>query len=348
MRRRRAISRLVPACVLIGAATLVVAQDDTDPPVVELTPEQVREVLLDIGAQLVAASPKASPDDQVARDKAAGDLGRVSRLIDAGGERVAWGVMTEAGTPVEEGVQVHPLALVKPYLSLFAFEGTPQTSTSEGRSLLEVPAAFRDRLRSSEYPEPLWATPEQWGSYTRTKAVVFVFEGDRLISVMRRLGPARDDLPARKGSSRWEWTDIRGRPQPRVAQLEYLLDAENPELVRTRDAWTALNASLRDTGCMTCHAPDSALRRGYVTRFHSPVAALSVSVALPELLQRTDLGKDDPHANRDGGIANDEARAAMLKLAVCFRDASGDALAYEAARRAASDGAVTPAVPSSN
>jgi len=214
------------------------------------------------------------------------------------------------------------------------FEGTPQITMKDGRTLLEMPVKFRDRLGSSEYPEPYWITAEQWGSYTRTTAMVFVFDGEVLKGVMRKPGEAPSVSPARAWNGRLEWTDLRGRLQPRVAQPEYVFSAENPELSEITTATSNLNAHLRGAGCLECHAPDSPVRSGHVIRLHSPAAMLSVVDTLPALLETRDLPAGDPHANRVGGIADDTIRAELATLARGYEKVAEDALAYEAARRA--------------
>lgn len=331
-----------PALVLTASAfSWAPARDDTAEPggeqtVSAPTPEEMDAKLRGIGLALKAAAPKADGADAHARDAAAMSLGRLAWLVDAADEYVVWGVYdADKDVAVERctSTRVNPLVLAKVYLSMFTFDGACEVRRSGSRLVLEIDATFRDRLNAGEYPYPLWSTPEQWGSYTRTTRLLFVFEGEALIGVVRKLGPATDARARRAWNGVWEWTDLRGRAQPRAAQFASVLSEENPEAARLESAYASMSAKLRSYNCLECHSPDSPHDGRVLTVLRYPNEALAVRESLAAMLKSapTEAG----HGVRIGGVPDDASREELARLAAEFAAAADGALSYEAARRAA-------------
>lgn len=331
----------------LAGTTLVMAQDSqaptTDPePVAEApTKEQIEARLHDIGAALAAAAPIAAVDDARTREAAATNLAKVAALIDAADEHVLWGVYDEAkGADVERysGTRVNSLVLTKAYLSMFGFDQAARVWTSGDHTLFEMPVKFRDRLGASEYPYPLWSTHERWGTYTRTTSLIFVFHGMDLAAVLRRVDTKAPMPPERRWNGQWEWTDLRGRPQPRAAQFEFLLSEENPESERLQTAYKALDEKLRAHRCMNCHSPDSGGGGARLAILRYPNELLGVRESLLELLKAPHTAAVDPHRVHADGIPDEAALTQLTDLAATFAGAAEGALSYEAARRAAAAG----------
>ena len=308
-----------------------------------------REVRLARG--LALASPPAAPADAKARDAAGEALSHFGDLLDAAGDRVLWGGFQPENGYDPKGqalTELSPFVWAKLYLSTFTFTGAYELHEEGPRTILEVAARFRDGLDAGDYPYPFWHSARKWRSYVGTRALILVFERDRLVAAYRRSSaPGRESAAvreeelatARRWDGRWRWTDARGAEQPRVALFSYLLSTDNPSVASLDRAYRSLEEAFRRHHCDGCHAPDNAAGQSPLFLLDFPNQALAARHALVETLRRDTMPPADPRAGGRAGLPDEAERRQLLALAEQFEREADRALAFEQARTAAQGGA---------
>jgi hypothetical protein len=288
-----------------------------------------------IAHEMLQASPVADPADARARDEAAEKLSRAQELLGASGERILWG-----GFDPQKGydpkantlTELSPLVWAKVYLSTFEFAGPYEVRHEGPYTVLEITARFRDRLDSGDYPYPFWHSAKKWRAYVNTRALLLVFEHDRLVAGYRRPAPDSDGVAARNWDSRWRWTDAEGNELPRVALFTYLLSPDNPWLTRLDRAYRDLEVEFRGNNCVTCHSPDNPAKASPLLLLDFPNQALVARHTLVETLRGNKMPPADPRAHKEAGMADSAVREQLIVLAEEFRRDADAALAFEKTR----------------
>jgi hypothetical protein len=285
-----------------------------------------------IAHELLEASPLADPADAKARDEAAEKLSRAQDLLGASAERVLWG-----GFDPQKGydpkantlTELSPIVWAKIYLSTFEFAGPYEVRREGPYTVLEIAASFRDGLDSGDYPYPFWHSAKKWRAYVNTRALLLVFEHDRLLAAYRRPAPDAQGVAARTWDSRWRWTDAEGHELPRVALFTYLLSPDNPWLTRLDHAYRDLEVKFRGNNCVTCHSPDNPAKTSLLLLLGFPNQALVARRTLVETLRDNRMPPADPAAHKEAGVADSTAREELIVLAEEFRRDADSALAFE-------------------
>lgn len=293
------------------------------------------ELLSRIGTGLIASSPATDGLDSKSHRIAADRLAKQVDLIDAADEVVLWGSIPagSASRPPDSSMtRMVPMVLARAYLSLFAFSGNPEARTEGHLRLLEIPATFRSKLEPSEYPEVLWHSPENWRSYTSTQSLVLVFEGDLLLSVLRREGGQSTDPPPARWDGNWRWPARDGREQPFASTFEWLLSEENPQRATLEEDYRILDRYFAANNCYSCHCPAPANGGPAVVVLNYPIQALAARRSLVAVIQGTLVPAGHAGLTRPSFTA--QGLVDITNAAAGFEGEADAALAYEAARRA--------------
>ena len=333
------ILRSLPILVVaaIGLSVVSYAQPTREAPVTETASQGDLGSLQDRIAQgLATASPPADPTDARERDAASERLARFTLFLEHTGDQIVWGGFdAEKGFDLDKYrlTEFSPVVYAKLYLSTFMFPG-PYSVRQEGKyTVLEVSTRFREGLDPGDYPYPFWHTPQKWQAYVDTKALLFVFENDRIVAAFREPRPTPDAAVVLKPwDGRWHWTDTAGHEQPRVTLFSYLMSADNPSLTTLDGAYRKLESAFRAQNCIGCHAPDNIAKASTLTLLNYPNQALVARHELVEVLRRNRMPPADVKAGVEAGIADETARQDLLSLAEEFEREANTALAYESAR----------------
>lgn len=283
-----------------------------------------------IARELAAASPPADPADPAARDAAAGRLAGVAVLLNAQ-EEILWGGFDEKKGYDPAAYRLtafNPLVWTKIYLSTFMFPGPYEVRTEGRDTVLEMAARFRSGLDPGDYPYPFWHSRQKWDAYVGTEAVILVFRDGRLTTAFRKAGKPAEPGAARAWDGRWHWTDARGE-QPRAALFSYLLSAGNPHREKLDATYRRLEASFRSQHCLGCHSPDNTAQADQLFLLSFPNQALAARHLLVPVLRGNKMPPAECGSGQAAGIADDAARAELIRLAGEFEREGDAALAYE-------------------
>lgn len=295
-----------------------------------------------IGAAIARACPPAAPSDSNARNAATEALTREIEIVDSMDSHIGWGQPDASGRPPPEArlTRLVPLAFARLYLSLFCVSAPPAVRTENGLIMLELPVTFRSDLRSDEYPEPIWETPEWWRSYAGTTALLLVFQDDVLVNALRRVDQnvaLPEGTEALRTKKRGEGGLARPSPERpstlRGASYEYLLWSESPYVRDLTAIHRQLLSHFTAEGCTACHAPSAEGRAVILTL---PAQALVAGSVLKSVLHDAE-GAAGPRASHcpSPRVNDPAALKEMRRLTDKFAELTDDALAFESARRAA-------------
>jgi hypothetical protein len=322
------------ACLLVLVASVAACERHSASPLAVAATAAHSSVSVQdrIAHELLEASPLADPADAKARDEAAERLTAAQDLLGAFGERVLWGGFDpqkrydpKANTVTE----LSPIVWAKVYLSTFEFPGPYEVRREGPYTVLEIAASFRDGLDSGDYPYPFWHSAKKWHAYVNTRALLLVFEHDRLLAAYRRPAPDSEGAAARNWDSRWRWTDAEGHERPRVALFTYLLSPDNPWLTRLDRAYRDLEVEFRGNNCVSCHSPDNPAKASPLLLLDFPNQALVARHTLVETLRGNKMPPADPKAHKEAGVADSAVREQLIVLAEEFRRDADAALAFE-------------------
>jgi hypothetical protein len=308
-----------------------------------------------IAKALIAASPVADPADTAARDAAAEKLAACDDLIKAAGGsggngRILWGGFNPAQgyDPIAyrlsdrahddyfQLTEFVPVVWAKLYLSTFMFPG-PYTIRQEGTfTVLELDAKFREAMPPGEYPYPFWHSPNKWTAYVKVEKVMFIFEPGRLVAAMRKSpDPVSIEQIRRPWDTKWQWTDDKGNPQPRVSLYSYLFAKDNPHVAPLEKTYRELEKTFRAQNCMMCHEPDNRSRINDLLLLNYPSQALIARRSLVTILETNAMPPGDELAHEPEGIRDKAILTDLTRLAKLFEKQADDAFAYEQSRAAA-------------
>ncbi|HZY18501.1 MAG TPA: hypothetical protein VFE82_08465 [Ramlibacter sp.] len=268
------------AAVLLAAVLLAAgpapAQDVAVPPT-------VRELARDIAAELAVRCPLADANDAAAFDHCRAAL-QGGRLRGALPQVVLWGRTDAApGATLQATAltQLAPDTWASLYAPLFMFNGRHAVRwvAQEGRFLIRLEAAFRNRLAPGQFPYPFWHEESKWAAYENTSAVLLWLEpaSSRIdVAQFAHQGPLLQTVrPVRhpKHDGQWLWTDRGGRTQPAVTLFEGLYRPENPYLRALDRQYRDLALQLRESQCQQCHVPSNPGRSQRLVLLSSPAHA---------------------------------------------------------------------------
>ncbi|MBA2538415.1 MAG: hypothetical protein H0V17_02165 [Deltaproteobacteria bacterium] len=113
-------------------------------------------------------------------------------------------------------------------------------------------------------------------------------------------------------------------PQPSDSVFADVLPREHPMIHALDDAYRELEVAMRPHGCTRCHAPDLVLgnRR---TRIRHAMQVLDLRRSIEAMVEANLM--PPPTAGHPAGIADDAARARLLRRATAFRTLGDVALA---------------------
>jgi hypothetical protein len=288
-----------------------------------------------IAREVIAASPPSDPGDAAARDAAGERLVKLQDLLDAAGDRILWGGFNpEKGyePKANQLTELSPVVWVKLYLSTFSFAGTYSVRQEGGFTVVELPARFRDRLDSGDYPYPFWHSAKKWNAYVNTRALFFVFDRGKLVAAYRAPPPDSAGAEPRTWDARWRWLDDAGHERPRVALFSYLFSPGNPAIDELDRTYRKLDAAFRGNNCVSCHAPDNSAKASVLLLLDFPNQALVARHSLVEILRGNKMPPADPRAGRPAGLGSEELREQLLALAEQFEREADAALSYEKAQ----------------
>jgi hypothetical protein len=281
------------------------------------------------------AAPPADPSDAAARDTASARLHRLDLLLNNADARILWGV-ADPTVPIDpldiQSLHLDPLPFASLYLSLFTFPGEHTITTDGDYTVLSLSARFRDTLQLGDYPHPLWHNPDEWNAYTQTASLRLVFLKDRFFAAYLPT-PTNPAGPAPGFDGRWHWTSADGTTQPRTAEFAYTLSPTNPHLASVNTAYANLRTALRAQGCIACHAPDNKRNTHSLILLDYPAQALAARHALPAVLKENSMPPGDPRHGIQRGLADQQARFALIAMAETFERTAEDALLFESDAR---------------
>lgn len=293
----------------------------------ELLPIQIAEGLRE-------RSPVVDDSDVAARDQAGEKLAGFGSLLEAAGDKIAWGGYDPArGFDLKAYTLTEflPIVWARVYLSTFMFPGS-HTLRREGKyTVIELPAKFRVGLPPGDYAYPLWHSKEKWEAHVNIESLLLVFERDRLVAALRKSATNPPPIDERLWDGRWRWTDEGGAEQPRVALFTYLFSPGNPMVAALESRYRTLEQAFRNENCTSCHAPDNQGKASRLLLLDFPNQALVGRHELVEVLKENKMPPPNKEEGRHAGIDNEETRQNLIRLARAFESAADSALAYDRA-----------------
>jgi hypothetical protein len=317
---RISLAALVPLAAMAGCGGATTPLDD-------------RAVAQKVADALFAACPMADPSDEDARALCSAKLSDNAFLADVMQNPILWGGQ-KVGTsfhPEESNMNYfNTFVWRRMYLSLMMFTGTSTIEqTSDGLTVVHMPALFRNALEIGSYPYPFWHTQKKWDSYQLAREFLVVIQGGKWMGAMRSADQdATRPKVAHTWSGQWHWQEG-GVEMPYVSLYSYLLSPTNPHVSRLDTAYRALSDGLRSQSCFMCHSPDNHAGITPLEFFNFPNQALTARNSIIARLQRNDM---PPAANDLGlapGIAMDADRQDLITMAQEFKAAGDAALTFE-------------------
>lgn len=288
-----------------------------------------------LAAQLAEACPMAAPDDEVERGRCAAALTDLSLLRDNMADPFMWGQQPDAGIVevADHVTRFTPLVWRRLYMSLYMFpkEHTVE-SLGDGRTLLRIPAAFRNKLDMGAYPYPFWHKFTKWQQYQLSHELLLVIQNGKVTAGLRAAegteDPTKQPEVLHEWGGQWYWT-FGDETYPKAPLFTWLLSKDNPHREALDEAYRDLESALRQHNCMTCHAPDNVLQMGQLELFSYPNQALTGRHRIVTQLQGNLMPYPDPTRGITLGIADDAERQRLLGLAKTFADLGDQALLFE-------------------
>ena len=301
------------------------------------TPEPTdnASIALELGHQIAASCPLASPSDEDARAQCAAKLTALTLLGERMDEPFMWGGQRAGkGYRLDESDTTRFNAFVwrRMYLSLLMFTGEVRVESAGNFIVIHLPYQFRNQLDMGSYPYPFWHSKTKWDSWQLSPELVLVMEGGRLKGALR--SAMRDETRPyfpRTWSGQWQWREG-GKEMPYVSLYTYLFSRDNPHVANLDAAYRAMSTEMRSTACLVCHAPDNLAKTSTLEFFNYPNQALySRHSIVMHLTHNTMPPKNDFGVPQ--GVDEPE-RLKLLELARAFEKTGDDALAWEGELRA--------------
>jgi hypothetical protein len=299
-------------------------------------PASNEELARQIGVGIAAACPMAAPNDEQARMNCAAKLTDFTLLRDTMSEPFLWGGQRPGkGYRLSDSdtTRFNTLVWRRMYLSLFMFTGEVSIEKSGDEFVvIHLPYQFRNQLDPGSYPYPLWHSKGKWDTWQLSPELILVMEKGKLVGALR--SDKRPDLEERmkryvprEWSGQWRWQKD-GQEMPYVTLYSFLFSSQNPHVAKLDTAFRALEAEMRESNCLVCHAPDNHAKTGALEFFNYPNQALYSRHSIVWHLEKNTM----PPKNELGfklGLEDEAERTRLLELAKAFEKAGDDALGYE-------------------
>lgn len=298
-------------------------------------PNLDRALLERVAKQLLAAGGGGGDAGMAGKEIASARLGLVGELLDNSDEHMLWGAF-EASKGVDPEsyrlMELSPLVWVRAYLSCFELTGK-YTMREEGEfGVLEMGAKFRAGLPAGEYPHPLWHSGEEWYSYSGTSTIVLAFyHGKSFVAAYRKAG-AEVGAAAPAWDQKWTWKDADGE-QPRGGSVGVSLSTTNPHAAAVDAAYRKLVPMLTAQKCFSCHTPDNPAGANVLLLLRYPAQAMAAKDALAAVLRENSMPPGDPAKGTVEGVADEQARQAMIAAADEWGRLVYEAMVFERALR---------------
>jgi hypothetical protein len=287
--------------------------------------DRVQHPGIALGRALVAACPVAEATDVTAREACADALTELPELREAATQPVLWGGQPDGVPPdalIDQAAltQLEPRVWRRMYLSTFMFEDAPTKMEQHGEyQVLRIGARFRNGLDAGDYPYPFWHSEKKWAAYEQATEVLFVYDGDRIPVAVRTNPDASRPHEPRTWDGIWTWDDGQ---EPHVSMYTYLFSSTNPHVARLEATYRALEETMREQNCSSCHDPSNSVMVKHLELLTYPNQALDARHDIATLIQANAM----PPAV---GIPDADARALLIARAMDFATAGDDALAFE-------------------
>lgn len=313
------------ALAAIFAFTCLGAEDTTDLAMLER-----------VAAELAAAAPVAKADDQSAFAAASRKLADAKLLAGVSEEITIWGGQAPGKSlnPDEHNLnKFDNRAWRALYLATFMFPGTHTVKRADGFTVLTMDCQFRNGLDAGDYPYPFWHSQKKWQAYQQARHLLFLFQKDKLVAVYRSADEdaARPVLP-RTFDGIWHWTSKDHAEEPHVTLYVNILSKENPHLTGLDAAYRKLEATSRQSNCVSCHSPENISNMKKLTMMSYPNQALAMRRTLVKELEQDLMPPEDKQKNVPSGIHDKALKAQLVEAAKTFADVADKALDFEKKR----------------
>ncbi len=290
------------------------------------------ELATSIAKGLVAACPAGSdPADEAARNDCAGKLTNLAVLRDAMREPFIWGGQQPGkGYALDTGTnKFNARVWRRMYLSTFMFGSSYTIEQVGDTTVLHVPITFRGAMSTGAYPYPFWHSAKKWDAYNYATTIHFIIQDGAVTGALRSTDQdTTRPKVAHSWDGLWQWKQD-GVQMPYVSIYDYLLSKGNPYTGKLNDAYRALEARMRQNNCQACHAPDNQGNSKQLEFFVYPNQALAGRHDIVSQLTDNVMPPEDNTLHLPAGIADQEERGLLIKLARDFESAGDQALGWE-------------------
>ncbi len=275
--------------------------------------------------------------DARARDAASVKLAGSQGFKSAVGDKILWGGCEPVkgfDPKIYTLTEFEPLVWLKLYASTVMFTGEHEVRKEGPYTVLEMKGRFRSKLDPGDYPYPFWHSPKKWQAYVDLTSLALVFNGEKIIAAYRitTSDPSRPS-ENRPWDGNWHWTDAKGNQQPRVTLFSYLFASDNPHREGVDHAYRQLEARFRGENCASCHAPDNQGKAKALLLLDFPNQSLAARHTLVDVLTKNEMPPEDPTAKHPAGIADEAARAELIRLATVFVKEADAAVEFESKKK---------------
>ncbi|HEY0993890.1 MAG TPA: hypothetical protein VGD80_42835 [Kofleriaceae bacterium] len=289
------------------------------------------ELATSIAKGLMAACPPSDAADEIARNDCAGRLTDLAVLRDAMREPFIWGGQAPgAGYRLDTSTnKFNPRVWRRMYLSTFMFGSDFSIEQIAGVTVLHMPVTFRGAMPIGAFPYPFWHSAKKWDSYNYTTSIHFIIDNGTAVGALRSSN--QDTMRpkvAHEWDGLWQW-EQNGVQMPYVSLYDYLLSKDNPYTAQLSDAYRALEASMRQSNCQACHAPDNQGNSAQLEFFVYPNQALVGRHDIITQLMKNEMPPKDNTLNLPAGISNPAERERLIDAARDFEALGDKALAWE-------------------